>query len=132
MRRLIILFIFIFLGSNYFNANAETHIVKNYHVTHQFLENSEQQDLVTKSDEFSIFKANRINERNDDIITEENDDDDFVSVKRYNLTTNYFGILIYAFVLSFFYQLKTSVLPFGKHLSYIFPYKYILLRVLKI
>jgi hypothetical protein len=132
MRRLITLFISLFLSSNYFNANAESHIVKNYPIIHQVLENSEQQDLVTKSDDFSIFKANRINERSDEIISEENDDDDFVSVKRYNLTTNYFGIFIYAFVLSFFYQLKMSVLPFGKHLSYIFSYKYILLRVLKI
>lgn len=132
MRRLITFFISLFLSSNCFNAYAEIHIVKNFHVAHQILENAEQQDLVTKVNDFPIFKANLLNERNDDIINEENDDDDFVSTKRYNLNTNYFGILFCTFLLSFCCQLKTSVLPFCKYLSYIFSYKYILLRVLKI
>lgn len=124
--------VFIFLFSNCFSANAEGHIVKKYHVAHQVLENSEQQYLVTKANDFPIFKANLLNERNDDIINEENDDDDFVSIKRYNISTSYFGILFCTFLLSFCYRLKTSDLPLCEHLSYIFSYKYILLRVLKI
>lgn len=81
---------------------------------------------------FPMIKDNSLNERREDLISVEDEDDDFMSSRKYVLLVRYFFTLAYASVLIYFYNYIKSRLPFCKHLSYASSYKYILQRVLRI